>query len=206
MSSKRSTNKSHRSRHHTIPDNERGTRLPPTQRSPRQDHDRSRGPGPIHHQYGDNHLQTENKMNKEISAPRALCSQRDSALTPILNSQPRDEIDTNRHIMADEPKMQSESQPGVTNGTRQQDEPRSYPPEQTAEYPRNNNTVKGISVPLPLSSRQTEVEVEDPRPYNSAATNTQSESSSGAVTDTPTQDEPQPLPMLRLRNNSRKTL
>ena len=53
--------------------------------------------------------------------------------------------------MADEPNMQSESQPGVANGTPQQDEPKSYLPEQTAEYPRNNNTVRGINVPLSLS-------------------------------------------------------
>ena len=93
--------------------------------------------------------------------------------------------------MAAEPKMQSETQPGVAIGTPQQDKFNSYPPEQTAEYPRNNNKIREINAPLPMAGRQTEIEVEDPRPFNSAATNTQSESSSGAVTDAPTQDEPQ---------------
>ena len=47
--------------------------------------------------------------------------------TPTLNSQLRNEIDTNRYIMAAEPNMQSETQPGVANGTPQQDKSKSHP-------------------------------------------------------------------------------
>ena len=94
----------------------------------------------------------------------------ETQLSPtILNSQLEVEIDTDRHIIADATNMQSEFPSGAANGTPQQDVPRSYPPEQTAEYLRNNKSpVREINVPTSLSSRQTENEVEDPRPLNPA--------------------------------------
>ena len=126
--------------------------------------------------------------------------QYETQLSPtILNSQLEDEIDTDRHIIADATNMQSEFPSGAANGTPQQDVPRSYPPEQTAEYLRNNKSpVREIKVPTSLSSRQTGNEVEDPRPLNPAATNTQSGSPTGVVNDTPPQDEPQSYPLAQI--------
>ena len=68
---------------------------------------------------------------------------------PFLNSQSEDEVEDTRPIMTDEPNMQSESQPAVANGTPQQEESRSYPSEQTAEYPRQNHTVRWTPAPSP---------------------------------------------------------
>ena len=117
----------------------------------------------------------------------------------ILNSQLEDEIDTDRHIIADATNMQSEFPAGTANGTPQQDVPKSYLPKQTAEYQRNNKSpVREINVPTSLSSRQTENEVEDPRPLNPAATKTQSGSPTGVVNDTPPQDEPQSYPLAQI--------
>ena len=75
--------------------------------------------------------------------------QDETQLSPtILNSQLEDEIDTDRHIIADATNMQSEFPSGAANGTPQQDVPRSYPTEQTAEYLRNNKSpVREINVP-----------------------------------------------------------
>ena len=117
----------------------------------------------------------------------------------ILNSQLEDEIDTDRHIIADATNMQSKFPSGAANGTPQQDVPKSYLPKQTAEYQRNNKSpVREINVPTSLSSRQTENEVEDPRPLNPAATNTQSGSPTGVVNETPPQDEPQSYPLAQI--------
>ena len=126
--------------------------------------------------------------------------QYETQLSPTIpNSQLEDEIDTDRHIIADATNMQSEFPSGAANGTSQQDVPRSYPPEQTAEYQRNNKSpVREINVPTSLSSRPTGNEVEDPRPLNPAATNTQSGSPTGVVNDTPPQDEPQSYPLAQI--------
>ena len=126
--------------------------------------------------------------------------QYETQLSPtILNSQLEDEIDTDRHIIADATNMQSEFPSGAANGTPQQDVPKSYLPEQTAEYKRNNKSpVREINVPTSLSSRQTGNEVEDPRPLNPAVTNTQSGSPTGVANDTPPQDEPQSYPLAQI--------
>ena len=126
--------------------------------------------------------------------------QYETHLSPtILNSQLEDEIDTDRHIIADATNMQSEFPSGAANGTPQQDVPKSYLPEQTAEYQRNNKSpVREINVHTSLSSRQTGNEVEDPRPLNPATTNTQSGSPTGVANDTPSQDEPQSYPLAQI--------
>ena len=126
--------------------------------------------------------------------------QYETQLSPtILNIQLEDEIDTDRHIIADAPNMQSEFPSGAANGTPQQDVPKSYLPEQTAEYQRNNKSpVRETNVPTSLSSRQTGNEVEDPRPLNPATTNTQSGSPTGVANDTPPQDEPQSYPLAQI--------
>ena len=71
--------------------------------------------------------------------------------TPIspssLHSQSEDEVEDTQPIMAAETNMQPESQSGVANCTPQQDKSRSYPSEQTAEYPRQNHTTRGTSTP-----------------------------------------------------------
>ena len=100
--------------------------------------------------------------------------------------------------MTDEPNMQSESQPGVANGTPQQDEPWSYPSEQTAEYPRQNHTARGTPIPLSRNDGQSENGVEDPRPTETATTNMRAESPSGALINATTQDEPQLYPMAQI--------
>ena len=118
---------------------------------------------------------------------------------PILNSQLEDDTDFGRHIMADATNMQSGSPSGAANGAPQQDTPRSYLPQQTAEYPRNNeNPTRETNVYPSLSSRQTENEVEDPRPLTSAATNTQSGFPPGVADDSPSQDEPQSYPLAQI--------
>ena len=118
---------------------------------------------------------------------------------PILNSQLEDDTDFDRHIIADVTNMQSGSPSGAANGAPQQDTPRSYLPQQTAEYPRNNESpTRETNVYPSLSSRQTENEVEDPRPLTSAATNTQSGFPPGVVNDSPSQDEPQSYPLAQI--------
>ena len=47
--------------------------------------------------------------------------------------------------------MQSESSPGVANDRPQQDEARSYPADQTAEYPNQNILDRGTLTPSPLT-------------------------------------------------------
>ena len=96
--------------------------------------------------------------------------------------------------MTDATNMQPESQSGVANSTPQQDTSRSYPSEQTAEYPRQNHRARGTPNPLSQNDSQSENEVEDPRPIETATTNMQSGSPSGAENDTPPQDEPQSYP------------
>ena len=105
--------------------------------------------------------------------------------------QSEDEVEDTQPIMADETNMQPESQSGVANCTPQQDKSRSYPSEQTAEYPRQNHTTRGTPTPLSRNGRQFENEVEDPRPTETATTNMQYGSPTGAVNDTPPQDESQ---------------
>ena len=100
--------------------------------------------------------------------------------------------------MADETNMQPESQSGVANSTPQQDKSRSYPSEQTAEYPRQNKRARGTPSPLSQNDRQSESEVEDPRPTETATTNMQSGSPTGAGNDTPPQDEPQSYPTAQI--------
>ena len=100
--------------------------------------------------------------------------------------------------MADETNMQPESQPGVAISTPQQDRSRSYPSEQTAEYPRQNHRARGTPSPLSQNDRQSESEVEDPRPIETATTNIQSGSPTGAEIDTPPQDEPQSYPTAQI--------
>ena len=118
---------------------------------------------------------------------------------PILNSQLEDDTDFDRHIIADATNMQSGSPSGAANGAPQQDTPRSYLPQQIAEYPRNNeNPTRETNVYPSLSSRQTENEVEDPRPLTSAATNTQSGFPPGVVNDSPSQDEHQSYPLAQI--------
>ena len=109
---------------------------------------------------------------------------------PHLNSQPQDEVELTQPIMADAPNMQPESQSGVANSTPQQDSSRSYPSEQTAEYPRQNHRTRGTPSPLSQNDSQAENEVEDPRPIETATKNMQSGSPSGAENVTPPQDEP----------------
>ena len=101
---------------------------------------------------------------------------------PFLNSQSEDEVEDTRLITTDKTNMQPESQPRVANGTPQQDEPRSYPTEQAAEYPRQNHTVRGTPAPLSAVDRQSRNEVEDPRPTETATTNMRAESPSSDVT------------------------
>ena len=116
----------------------------------------------------------------------------------FLSIQSEDGVKNTQPIMTDEPNIQSESQPGVANDTPQQDKPRSYPSEQSAEYPRQNHTVRGTPTPLFLNNRQSEHEVEDPRPTETTTTNMRAESPSGDVIDTPTPDEPQSYPMAQI--------
>ena len=95
--------------------------------------------------------------------------------------------------------MQPESQSGVANSTPQQDRSRSYPSEQTAEYPRQNHRARGTPSPLSPNDRQSESEVENhPRPIETATTNMQSGSPIGAENDTPPQDEPQSYPTAQI--------
>ena len=115
-----------------------------------------------------------------------------------LNSQSEDEVEDTQPIMADETIIQPESQPGVANGTPQQDKSRSYPSEQTAEYPRKNHTARETLIPLSRNDRQPENEVEDPRPTETATTDTQSGSPTGAVNDTPPQNESQSYPTAQI--------
>ena len=144
-----------------------------------------------------------------ISKPQTRRNKRSLLLEPLsydetlispsfLNSQSEDEVEDTQPIMTDEANMQSESQPGVANGTPQQDEPRSFPSDQTAEYLRQNHTDRGTPIPLSRNDRQTENEVEDPRPTETATTNMRAESPSGDVIDTPTQEEPQSYPMAQI--------
>ena len=117
---------------------------------------------------------------------------------PHLNSQPEDEVEDTQPIMADETNMQPESRSGVANSTPQQDRPRSYLSEQTAEYPRQNHRVRGTPSLLSQNDRQSESEVENPRPIETATTNMQSGSPTGAGNDTPPQDEPQSYPTAQI--------
>ena len=94
--------------------------------------------------------------------------------------------------------MQSESSSGVANNTPQQDEPWSYPADQTAEYPSRNHLDRGTLASFPSHTRQSGNEAETPRPITNAATNMKSESLSVVVNDTPTQDAPQSYPMAQI--------
>ena len=69
--------------------------------------------------------------------------------SPPLTSQSEDEVEDTQPIRADETNMQPASQSGVATNTPQQDKPRSYPPEQTAEYQRKNQATKEMPTPHP---------------------------------------------------------
>ena len=123
-----------------------------------------------------------------------------------LNSQPEDEVELTQHIMADATNMQPDSQSGVANSAPQQDSSRSYPSEQSAEYPRQSHRAKGFPSPLSQYDSQSESEVEDPRPIETATTNMQSGSPTGAENDTPPQrTNPSPPLRPRLQNTSQGT-
>ena len=118
--------------------------------------------------------------------------------TSFLNSQSENEVEDTRPITTDETNMQSESQPGIANDTPRQDEPRSYPTDQAAEYPSQNHTVRGTVDPLSSQGKQSENEVQDPRLSETATRNMRAESQSGDVNGTQTQDEPQSYPMAQI--------
>ena len=122
-----------------------------------------------------------------------------------LNSQSEDGVEDTQPIMADETNMQPESQPGVANGTPQQDKPRSYHSEQTAEHPKKNHPARGPPIPLSRNDRPSENEVEDPRPTETATTNMQSASPTCAVNDTQPRTNPSPTPRPRLQKTSLET-
>ena len=134
-------------------------------------------------------LQTKNKRIRSSLLLEPLpCDETLISPSPLI-SQSEDEVEDTQPIMTDETNMQLESQSGVANSTPQQDKSRSYPSEQTAEYPRKNHTTRGTPTPLSRNDRQSENEVEDSRPTETVTTNMQSGSPTGAVNDTPPQDE-----------------
>ena len=94
-------------------------------------------------------------INKKTtpSKPTTKSIKRSLLLEPLhLNSQPEDEVELTQPIMADATNMQPESQSGVANSTPQQDCSRSYPSEQTAEYPRQNHRARGTPSPSPKTT------------------------------------------------------
>ena len=71
-------------------------------------------------------------------------SYNETSISPSLHrSQSENEVEDSRPITTDETNMHSESQPSVANDTPQQDEARSYPTDQAADYPSQNHTVRG---------------------------------------------------------------
>ena len=137
------------------------------------------------------------KIKRSLLLEPLSCDETPISTSP-LNSQSEEEVEDTQSIMADETNMQPESQSGVANSTPQQDKSRSYPSEQTAEYPRQNHTTGGTPNPLSQNDRQCENKVEDPRPTETATTNMQSGSPTGAVNETQPQDESQSYPTAQI--------
>ena len=130
-----------------------------------------------------------------ISRPDTIGIKRSLLLEPPFQiSQYENEVEDHRPITTDTTNMQLESSPGAANDTPQQDETRSYPADQTAEYASQNYPDRGTLTPSPLPPGSPEMKSRTLHPSRVPQL-TCNLKPPGVVNDTPTQDEPQSYPM-----------